>query len=67
MSQLRTRITAITAAMALGLNSFSLGTPQATADGCTANSHVSLFTYNDFHGRIANAAALFTPETSQYP
>ncbi|MDO5094242.1 MAG: 5'-nucleotidase C-terminal domain-containing protein [Propionibacteriaceae bacterium] len=61
MSQLRTRITAIAVATALGFSSLSLGAPQATADDCTAASHVSLFTYNDFHGRIANAAALFTP------
>ncbi len=61
MPKLWTRMTAVMATAVLGLNSLGLTAPQAVADDCAAATQVSLFTYNDFHGRIAKAAALLTP------
>ena len=62
MIPLRKRLAGLMA-LCLGLGTHLAAQPRATADpdGCTPASTVSLFTYNDFHGRLANAAALFTP------
>ncbi len=62
MSLLKTRTGAVLVASALTLSSVTFTIP-AVADpaDCTATSEVSIFSYNDFHGRITNAAALFTP------
>ena len=50
-------------ALCLGLGALFITPSQAAADpaSCTPSHNVSLFTYNDFHGRLRNAAALFTP------
>ena len=63
MIPLRKRFTAGLTALFLGLATPLVAQPHAAADpaGCTPTSTVSMFTYNDFHGRLANAAALFTP------
>ena len=63
MIPFRKRFTAGLAALCLGLGTHLMAQPRAAAEpvGCTPTSTVSVFTYNDFHGRLANAAALFTP------
>lgn len=63
MIPLRKRFAAGLTALCLGLGTHLMAQPRATADpaDCTPTSTVSVFTYNDFHGRLANAAALFTP------
>ncbi len=63
MIPLRKRFTAGLTALCLGLGTLLMAQPRAAADpaGCTPTGTVSMFTYNDFHGRLANAAALFTP------
>ena len=50
-------------ALCLGLGTLFITPSHAAADpaSCTPSHNVSLFTYNDFHGRLRNAAALFTP------
>lgn len=63
MIPFRKRFTAGLAALCLGLGTHLMAQPRAVAEpvSCTPTSTVSVFTYNDFHGRLANAAALFTP------
>ena len=63
MIPLRKRFTAGLTALCLGLGTHLMAQPRAAADpaDCTPTGTVSMFTYNDFHGRLANAAALFTP------
>ena len=63
MIPLRKRFTAGLTALCLGLGTHLMAQPRAAADpaDCTPANTVSMFTYNDFHGRLANAAALFTP------
>ena len=63
MLPLRKRFTAGLTALCLGLGTHLMAQPRATAEpvDCTPTSTVSVFTYNDFHGRLANVAALFTP------
>ena len=63
MIPLRKRFTAGLTALCLGLGTLLMAQPRAAADpaDCTPTGTVSMFTYNDFHGRLANAAALFTP------
>lgn len=50
-------------ALCLGLGTLFITPSHAAADpaSCTPSHNVSLFTYNDFHGRLRNASALFTP------
>ena len=63
MIPFKKRFTAGLTALCLGLGTHLMAQPRAVAEpvGCTPTSTVSVFTYNDFHGRLANAAALFTP------
>jgi len=63
MIPLRKRFTAGLTALCLGLGTLLMAQPRAAADpaDCTPTGTVSMFTYNDFHGRLVNAAALFTP------
>ncbi len=64
MSNYTRRSVAGLAAAAMGVAGgiVSVGAPSvAHADECTATSTVSVFTFNDFHGRIDAAAKLFTP------
>jgi len=63
MIPFRKRFTAGLAALCLGLGTHLMAQPRAVAEpvSCTPTSTVSVFTYNDFHGRLTNAAALFTP------
>ena len=37
------------------------GTPSAPATSCNGDKNVEIFNFNDFHGRIATGANLFTP------
>ena len=63
MIPFKKRFTAGLAALCLGLGTHLMAQPRAVAEpvSCTPTSTVSVFTYNDFHGRLTNAAALFTP------
>ena len=63
MIPLRKRFTAGLTALCLGLGTHLMAQPRAAADpaDCTPTGTVSMFTYNDFHGRLRNASALFTP------
>lgn len=39
--------------------------PSSPVGGCTADRNLSVFSFNSFQGRIANAAQLFTPVTRE--
>ena len=40
------------------------GTPSAPTTSCNGDKNVEIFNFNDFHGRIATGANLFTPVTA---
>ena len=58
MIPLRKRFTAGLTALCLGLGTHFMAQPHAAADpaDCTPTGTVSMFIYNDFHGRLVNTA-----------